>query len=213
MTQLYNRNLLSIFDTEQFHRIVDDALTWLNKEQDTTIPPEIRKALSQRLLFRREFLSGLDQDMDVLETRSMKNFQASVPFVSQIEESMSLGKPVEEAFSLKLQRKLASTVPPRPMVKIDSKEAITHMRRLCEDAADVLQMLDYRGPYNLRVRFYRLIAYIKMCTLTEPSEGNRMGPTIPQATAVCLHPFTRPVSARQRYEDDWLSSRQAVLLQ
>src|SRR5699024_6212590 len=103
------------------------------------------------------FLSGLDHDIDVLETRSMENFQASAPLVSQIEQSMSLGKPIEEAFSLKLQRKLASTVPPRPMVKINSNEAMEHLRRLCQDAADILQMLDYRGPYNLRVRSYKLI--------------------------------------------------------
>jgi hypothetical protein len=152
VTQLYNRNLLSIFDTEQFHWIVDEALSWIDKEKDATIPPSIKRALSQRLIFRREFLSGLDQDTDVLETGSMENFQASIPLVSQIEESMSLGKPVEEAFSLKLQRKLASTVPPRPMVKIDRKEAMEHLGRLCQDATDVLQMLDYRGPYNLRVR-------------------------------------------------------------
>lgn len=160
MTQLYNRNLLSIFDTERFQKIVDDALTWLNNEKDTAISPEIKKALSQRLIFRREFLSGLDQDMDVLETRSIADFQASVPLVSQIEETMSLGKPIEEAFSLKLQRKLASTVPPRPIVKIERKEAMAHLRRLCQDAADVLQMLDYHGPYNLRVRSYKPVSFI-----------------------------------------------------
>src|SRR5699024_9556214 len=45
----------------------------------------------------------------------------------------------------------------RPMVKISSNEAMEHLRRLCQDAADILQMLDYRGPYNLRVRSYKLI--------------------------------------------------------
>jgi hypothetical protein len=90
--------------------------------------------------------------MDVLETKSTENFQASISLVSQIEESMHLGTPVEDAFSLKLQRKLASTVPPRPMVNIDRKDAIAHLRRFCQDAADLQQMLDYRGPHNLRVR-------------------------------------------------------------
>ncbi|KAK2766208.1 hypothetical protein FQN54_007724 [Arachnomyces sp. PD_36] len=156
VTQLYNRNLLSTFDSDRFRLIVDDALSWIENEKDTDISDEFKKALSQRLIFRREFLKGLDQDLNVLETRSMESFQASIPLVCQIEESMPRGKPVEEAFSLKLQRKLASTVPPRPMVNVDTKEAMAHLRRLCQDAADVLQMLDYRGPYNLRETIWAL---------------------------------------------------------
>lgn len=179
MTQLYNRNLLSMFEAEQLQEIVDDALTWLNNEKDATISPEIKKALSQRLIFRREFLSGLDQDLAVLETRSMADFQASVPLVSQIEETMSLGKPIEEAFSLKLQRKLASTVPPRPMVTIDRKEAMAHLRRLCQDATDVLQILDYHGPYNLRVRTYKPTFFIVANKLIRRPQGNRVDFTIP----------------------------------
>jgi hypothetical protein len=56
-----------------------------------------------------------------------------------------------EAFSLKIQRKLASTVPPRPMVQIPSDDALAHLERLCQDAIDMQQMLDYRGPSNFKV--------------------------------------------------------------
>lgn len=56
-----------------------------------------------------------------------------------------------DAFSLKIQRKLASTVPPRPMVNITSDDALAHLKRLCQDAIDMQQMLDYTGPSNFKV--------------------------------------------------------------
>lgn len=55
-----------------------------------------------------------------------------------------------DAFSLKIQRKLASTVPPRPMVTISSDDALAHLKRLCQDAIDMQQMLDYTGPSNFK---------------------------------------------------------------
>ena len=64
---------------------------------------------------------------------------------------MPLGKAVDEAFSLKIQRRLASTVPPRPMVKISPEDAIKHLKRFFHDAIDAQQILDYHGPYNLQV--------------------------------------------------------------
>lgn len=85
--------------------------------------------------------------------RSPQPFLAALRQIRLIEKSMPLGKPVPEAFSLKIQRRLASTVPPRPMVHVSAADAIAHMTRFCQDAVDVQQILEYRGPYNLQVCF------------------------------------------------------------
>ncbi|KAF7587158.1 hypothetical protein BBP40_007666 [Aspergillus hancockii] len=58
----------------------------------------------------------------------------------------------------KIQRKLASTVPPRPMVKINFEDALAHLKRLCKDAIDLLEVLDYCGPHNLKVIVWTLLS-------------------------------------------------------
>lgn len=112
---------------------------------------DIQDAIKQRLFFRRDFLYALEQDIGVLETRSTEKFSTSLSRVSSLAKSAPLGKPVPDAFSLKIQRRLASTVPPRPMVEISLDDALSHLKRLCQDAIDLGQILDYRGPHNFRV--------------------------------------------------------------
>lgn len=149
VTQLYNRNLLSSFDTSHFERLLDQAVACIDDEK--AIDQELRDAIRCRLQFRREFLVALDQDLEVLDTRSTDNFVSCLSHLAALTESVSLGKPVPEAFSLKIQRKLASTVPPRPIVNISHEVALAHLKRLCQDAIDMQQMLDYRGPSNFKV--------------------------------------------------------------
>lgn len=149
VTQLYNRNLLSLFDATHFYRLLDQAVAWVDAEKE--MDQKLRDAIRCRLLFRREFLFALDQDLEVLDTRSTDNFVSCLSHLTALTESVSLGKSVPEAFSLKLQRKLASTVPPRPIVQISHEAALADLKRLCQDAIDMQQMLDYRGPSNFKV--------------------------------------------------------------
>ena len=69
----------------------------------------------------------------------------------ELRQSQQFGKPVEEAFSVKMQWKIASSMPPRPMVAISSEEAHTFLNNLCRDAADVYHVLDYHGCSNVLV--------------------------------------------------------------
>ncbi|KKZ64641.1 hypothetical protein EMCG_09449 [[Emmonsia] crescens] len=158
VTQLYNRSLLADVESARIQVIVDDALSWLEsqKQEGSTIDEVIREALVHRLLFRRELLSGLDMDTMPAKERSPQPFLAALRQIRLIEKSMPLGKPVPEAFSLKIQRRLASTVPPRPMVHVSAADAIAYMTRFCQDAVDVQQILDYRGPYNLQTLVWAL---------------------------------------------------------
>lgn len=112
---------------------------------------KLRDAIRSRLVFRREFLLALDRDLDVLESRSTVNFVSCLSQLELLTDSVALGKSVPEAFSLKIQRKLASTVPPRPIVHISHEDALAHLKRLCQDAIDMQHMLDYHGPSNFKV--------------------------------------------------------------
>lgn len=150
VTQLYNRNLLSAFDSSHFYRLLDQAVNWV--EAQDGIDKKLRDAIRSRLLLRWEFLAAVDQDLEILDTGSTDSFESCLAHLKPVTESVSLGKAVPEAFSLKLQRKLASTVPPRPIVHIKQEDALAHLKRLCQDAIDMQQILGYSSPSNFKVR-------------------------------------------------------------
>lgn len=64
----------------------------------------------------------------------------------------NIGKATPSAFSVKLQRKLASTVPPRPIVQISEEAAFDHLERLCRDGLAVVDVLNYHDTHSLMVR-------------------------------------------------------------
>ena len=156
VTQLYNRTLLSQFDTAHFVKLIDQAISWIDEQEDT-IDGKLRDAIKSRLSLRRSLLHALDEDEDI-KTKLTEHFTTCLPHVSSLSESGSLGKRIPEAFSEKIQRKLASTVPPRPIVRISFEDALAHLKRLCQDAIDLREVLDYRGPHNFRVAIWTLLS-------------------------------------------------------
>lgn len=150
MTQLYNRNLLSGISSEKIQAVLDEAIAWLD-EAGHELSDDVTAAIKDRLAFRQAFLSALDLDVNVTENRETQSMRESLYRIELIAKSTALGKPVERAFSLKIQRRLASTVPPRPMVNIKFEDAVQHMTRFCQDMIDVQDILDYSGTHNLWV--------------------------------------------------------------
>ncbi|KAJ5888620.1 hypothetical protein N7495_008661 [Penicillium taxi] len=156
VSQLYNRNLLSSFDGSHFYRLLEEAIVWV--EAQHSIDKSLRDAIVCRLKLRYEFLAALDSDLEILETRSVDKFVESLAIMESLASSVSLGKQVPEAFSLKIQRKLASTVPPRPIVQISNEDALAHLKRLCQDAIDLLEIVDYSGPGNFKMAVSTLLS-------------------------------------------------------
>lgn len=158
-----------------------------------TIDQKLRDAIRCRLLFRHEFLSALDEDLEVLDTRSTDNFVSCLSTLSGITETVALGTPVPEAFSLKIQRKLASTVPPRPIVQISPEDALAHLKRLCQDAIDMQEMLDYRGPSNFKVLqpsfplFFPYFFSSFIFAIVDPCLDRNLESALPETPTVCLH--------------------------
>ena len=77
----------------------------------------------------------------------------------KIRKSAVSGQAVKEAFSVKIQRKLASTVPPRPIVEQSLDDTLEYLGRMCRDGKDVLRALDYRGSSNTLVWIDLLIGF------------------------------------------------------
>jgi hypothetical protein len=113
--------------------------------------PNIRDALSRRLKFRIAFLTTVSMvhQRDIPLSRELwDKLLSTLPGVSAFKE---LAKPVPDAFSGKLQRKLASTVPPRPVVTIAFETACEHLERLCQDGRALVEILNYSDSHSLMV--------------------------------------------------------------
>jgi hypothetical protein len=100
----------------------------------------LRSAITARLEFRRDFLRALDLDYP------LEHMSSSWPPVSQgmaaIKATHQLGEAVPGAFSSKMQRRLASTVPPRPIVELDFKDAFEKLQHICADCEEATRFID-----------------------------------------------------------------------
>ena len=141
---------------EHFYKLIDQAISWVNQSD---IDDNLKDAIKCRLAFRRDFLAAVEQDIAIMETKSTEHFESCLKQLPTLKKSFDLGKPVPDSWSLKIQRKLASTLPPRPMVNVSPEDALAHLTRLCEDAIDIKEIVDYRGSYNLKVL---LLSYFRM---------------------------------------------------
>lgn len=149
VTHTYNRSLLDKLDHEPILQLLDETVELLADSDE--IPPKIKDALSSRLQFRAKFL----RIVEVAASRTSQavkemwnELRSSLP---QIVLSAELGKSVPESFSVKVQRKLASTVPPRPIVNVSQDRAFEHLERLCRDAAAVVDVFEYHDSHSLFV--------------------------------------------------------------
>ncbi|TKA68441.1 hypothetical protein B0A49_05779, partial [Cryomyces minteri] len=64
----------------------------------------------------------------------------------------NLGRPVKEAFSEKVQRRLATTVPPRPMAEMSFRDAVTKLEKMLQDIHAALLVEEtgaFKDPCNL----------------------------------------------------------------
>ncbi|KAK3372869.1 Mak10 subunit, NatC N-terminal acetyltransferase-domain-containing protein [Lasiosphaeria ovina] len=149
VTNTYHRSLL--FDVGPYE--VRDEITEARRVLHSIrsqIPNEIGLALDFRLELRTAFLRAIE----LSELRSNPE-SLSLPWTQMkaiwepIDKSCHLGTPVPGAFSTKIQRRLASTMPPRPIVQLSFEETSGHFRRLFTDGAEVLKVLNYSDSQSL----------------------------------------------------------------
>ena len=106
---------------------------------DLQINEALRSAIVTRLEFRKDFLRALDLDMTI----------DSIPYtwppvkdrIHTLKNTHQLGQAVPGGFSTKMQRRLASTVPPRPIVELDFKDALEKLQQLCADCEEATRFI------------------------------------------------------------------------
>ncbi|OLN92018.1 N-alpha-acetyltransferase 35, NatC auxiliary subunit [Colletotrichum chlorophyti] len=150
VTNTYNRILLENFSIESVREVLKDASFILRQFSDST-PKEIIEALESRLLFRYTFLAAIDHTQYRTDPDRIKSpWQEAHDMLPTIQKTHALGKPVPDAFSAKLQRKLASTMPPRPIVETRFEDAFGHLTRMLSDGIEVVGVLNYTDSICLQ---------------------------------------------------------------
>ncbi len=145
MTQLYNRTLFTAVDGTAVTGLLDDAIAWLEATNDALVP-ESKTACLHRLRFRRSFLLALTMSACSKLKESGEIWEGALQLFEHVVQTTSAGTPVPESFSVKIYRKLASAVPPKPLINLETSTAFTHLRRLCQDGRDIAEAS--RRPYS-----------------------------------------------------------------
>lgn len=149
MTHTFNRNLLENIRHDLILQFINETSDLVSRSH--TIAPALKKALQSRLRFRAQFLTVVDvaELRTSIETKS--EWTELLSYLPDLRESAHLGKRVPLSFSIKLQRNLASTVPPRPVVEVSQEDAFDHLEKLCKDGCAVVDVLDYHDSHSLLV--------------------------------------------------------------
>ncbi|KAI0484617.1 Mak10-domain-containing protein [Xylariaceae sp. FL0804] len=150
VTNTYDRCLLIDIPLADVTHLLQHARSEL-RALSNDVDKDVSLALDMRLELRMAFLRA----MDLCSLRKANPDSLKMPWMQMsglmghIEKQHSLGKPVPAAFSTKLQRRLASTMPPRPIVQLSFEECDRHFKRLFEDGKEVTDILKYVDPQSL----------------------------------------------------------------
>ncbi|KAI2615163.1 Mak10-domain-containing protein [Hypoxylon sp. NC1633] len=150
VTNTYDRYLLFDIPVQPINNFLRKARSDL-RDLSNDVPKDISAALDLRLELRIAFLRAID----LSELRKANPDSLKTPWIQMsglledIKKQHFLGKPVAEAFSTKLQRQLASTMPPRPIVQPSFDECYNHFKQLIQDGIDIMDVLKYSDPQSL----------------------------------------------------------------
>ncbi|KAG5980011.1 hypothetical protein E4U55_004484 [Claviceps digitariae] len=147
----YNRTLLTNLPTKDVQDVLSDAVELVLSLKGSSVPDDTADALVGRLDLRRIFLKATESPQYMKEPAKAKiPWDEALQILPRIATTHALGKAVDDAFSMKLQRKLASTMPPRPIVQLKFDDAFGHLTRLFRDGSEVISVLDYTDSQCLQ---------------------------------------------------------------
>ena len=149
VTNLYHRKLLTNMELSDIDQKLLDAVDYL-KDESLNLERALRDAIINRLELRRYILSAARID-DIVDPQRATYWGRCLQLAPALETTAQLGTPVNQSFSAKMQRSLASTVPPRPIVIISFDDAHAYLVRLCQYGRDAYRVLDFHGGPNLLV--------------------------------------------------------------
>ncbi|KYK55707.1 Mak10 subunit, NatC N-terminal acetyltransferase [Drechmeria coniospora] len=149
VTNTYHRTLLDNLSTSDILAVLAEAEEFLASRQES-IDGQVVDALLHRLQLRRLFLVAAECPVHVKDPEMAREpWTQALSVLPKIKSTHALAKAKDEAFSVKLQRKLASTMPPRPIVELGFDDAFRHLSRLFEDGSEIIGVLQYADSQSL----------------------------------------------------------------
>lgn len=158
VANLYNRRLLTYCELPEIDKELNEAIVYLAKDT-TIIEKGLKDAIIGRLELRRKLLSAVKLG-ELVDPHKGPIWSRCSELLPALISTTKLGTPVERSFSTKIQRRLASSVPPRPIVKISFHDALASLTKLCQYSKEAYQILDYHGGPHLLVRSSFLLTLI-----------------------------------------------------
>ncbi|AEO71070.1 uncharacterized protein THITE_2060019, partial [Thermothielavioides terrestris NRRL 8126] len=149
VTNTYHRSLLDGFSLSEICDEIEAARGVVH-DLRATLTEEMADAICLRLELRTAFLrtfelSPLKSTADLLS----KPWSDMQRIWESIKKTRHLGKPVPAAFSTRIQRRLASTLPPRPMVQPSPEQTDEHFEKFIAHGMNAPKVLEYTSPQSL----------------------------------------------------------------
>lgn len=139
--------------TSAVRSVLNDAKELIHTQRGT-VPDDVLDALAVRLELRLVLLDAAECPKHMREPELARGpWKKAIAILPDIKSTHSLAKPVEDAFSAKLQKNLASTMPPRPIVEIGFDDAFGHLTHLVQDGLELIGVLEYTDSQCLMVCF------------------------------------------------------------
>jgi N-alpha-acetyltransferase 35, NatC auxiliary subunit len=155
VTNTYQRKLLDDIDREAIRELLQEARVLLSKHGHE-IADNVATALDLRLELRYAFLRAIELSELRSSPGSLKTpWLQLLSILEPINASHALGVPVPDAFTTKIQRRLASTMPPRPIVQVSFEDAYLNFKRLFTDGMEVGEVLTFHDSQSLLVGLSR----------------------------------------------------------
>ncbi|KAL8944918.1 MAG: hypothetical protein Q9216_000079 [Gyalolechia sp. 2 TL-2023] len=146
VSNLYNRTLLDTVETIDIYKLLDGAMSYT---QQRSMDQDTKQAIMTRLALRQRLLSAVESDLKLDQGTHAQRWKYCLELMDELYESHRAGITVHEAFSTKIQRTLASSVPPRPMVEISFIDAYVFLKGMCRDASEVYNVLGCRESSSI----------------------------------------------------------------
>ena len=143
-----------------------DRAIWLIEAKKESCSDHIREALTSRFMFRKRFLRAVALDPCVSKEEYAATWRNCSSTLPSLLDSSKHGSAVPQSFSAKIQRRFASTVPPRPVMMNDLKESHDYLQRLFDDAEKAEGVIDCLKGSQIAVRSrieYTLISVLILC--------------------------------------------------
>ncbi|KAL8718478.1 MAG: hypothetical protein Q9225_004392 [Loekoesia sp. 1 TL-2023] len=146
VSNLYNRTLLDNFEVFDIQELLDEALRFT---QQRSMDEDVNKAIVTRLTLRQRLLDAMEFDLSSDKEAQIRCWKHCSELLPQLFETHRVEMSVHEAFSIKIQHALASSVPPRPMVDISFIDAYEFLGHMCRDASEVYHILGCQASSNI----------------------------------------------------------------